>query len=109
MRGSTSVGALLLGEEFRARADEQDWGLTLTSRASATGFLMRSTPATAPTSSVSPSITPASICARPSLVRTLPVPALKPGLSSSAMIAASMASIADPPRKRTSQPACAAA
>src|SRR6266702_2937196 len=84
------------------------WGLSNTLRASEMGFLMSSTHATAPTSSVCPSMMPASSSIFSSLVRQAPVPALYWGLSSSESTDASTASSAEPPACKMRHPIRAA-
>ena len=66
--------------------------------ASSIGFLMCSTPVTAPVSSVFPSMIEASSSCFPSVVNTAPLPALKSGLSSIVTMAALTASVDSPPR-----------
>jgi hypothetical protein len=66
--------------------------------ASLIGFLMCSTPVTAPVSSVLPSMIDASSSCFASVVKTAPLPALKSSESSIVTIAAFTASVASPPR-----------
>src|SRR5215469_7988238 len=72
------------------------------------GLRRRSTQATPPARSVPPSIIRASSCTRPSRVRKEPRPASKVSSSSITVIAASMASSAEPLRDNTAQPAASA-
>src|SRR5437773_2763361 len=82
-------------------------GVSITFRATRTGFFTYSTAATAPASRSSVMID-ASICARPSIRRREPVPAFIRGSSSRATIASVTASIAGPPISRTLRPICPA-
>ena len=85
------------------------WGLrSITRRARRIGFRTRLTAATAPAFSVVPSMMIASSSTWPSRLRCAPVPASKIGSSSNTTIAASTASIAEPPRSSTRQPASSA-
>ena len=73
------------------------------------GIAHRLTAAIAPALSVEPSMRIASSSGAPSRFRCEPIPASKMGLSSRVTIAASTASIADPPRDRMFHPAASAA
>jgi hypothetical protein len=75
--------------------------LSMTARASSTGFFTRCTPAIAPARKVAPSMIAASSSLRPSCVNTAPLPALKRGESSSTTIALPTASRLEPPSLST--------
>lgn len=81
----------------------------MTARAAEIGWRVVESPATAPAARSRPSMIEASSSLRPSAVKAAPRPALNNGSSSSIWIAASTASMAEPPARSTAAPALAAA